>query len=73
MKKRDLKQVIIDQKEELKNIIKREKIIDREFLKTYKKNVSSEIIKVITGIRRCGKSIFSYQLLKDKNFCLYKF
>ena len=73
MKKRDLKQVIIDQKEELKNIVKREKIIDREFLKTYKKNVSSEIIKVITGIRRCGKSIFSYQLLKDKVFAYINF
>jgi len=73
MEKRDIKQVIIDQKDELRDITKREKIIEREFLKTYKKNMVSDIIKVITGIRRCGKSIFSYQLLKNKNFAYINF
>ncbi len=73
MEKRDLKQVIIDQKDELKNLVEREKIIDREFLTIYKRNISSDIIKVITGIRRCGKSIFSYQLLKDKDFAYINF
>jgi len=68
MEKRELKQVIIDQKDELKTLIKREKIIDREFLSTYKKHINSDMIKVITGIRRCGKSIFSHQLLKEKDF-----
>jgi len=73
MEKRDLRQLIIDQKGELKDLIKREKIIDREFLNRYKKNISSDIIKVITGIRRCGKSIFSYQLLRDKDFAYINF
>jgi len=68
MEKKDLKQVIIDQKDELKDLIKIERIIDREFLSKYKKHINSNIIKVITGIRRCGKSIFSYQLLKEKDF-----
>ncbi len=68
MERRDLKQVIIDQKDELKDLIKREKIIDREFLIQYRKHINSDIIKVITGIRRCGKSILSYQLLRDKDF-----
>jgi len=73
MEKRDLKQVIIDQKDELRDLIKREKIIDREFLNKYKKHISADIIKVITGIRRCGKSVFSYQLLKDKDFAYINF
>lgn len=73
MEKRDLKQVVIDQKDELKELVKRENIIDREFLSTYKKSINSDIIKVITGIRRCGKSVFSYQLLKDKDFAYINF
>lgn len=73
MEKLDLKQVIIDQKGELKNLIKREKIIEREFLDIYKKYVRSDIIKVITGIRRCGKSIFSQQLLSEQNFAYINF
>lgn len=73
MEKRDLKQVVIDQKDELKELVKRENIIDREFLSTYKKSISSDIIKVITGIRRCGKSVFSYQLLRDKDFAYINF
>lgn len=73
MEKKDLKQVVIDQKDELKELVKRENIIDREFLSTYKKSINSDIIKVITGIRRCGKSVFSYQLLRDKDFAYINF
>jgi len=73
MKKEDLKKIIIDQKQELENLSEREKIIDREILNNYKKQADSTIIKVITGIRRCGKSVFSYLLLKDKNFAYVNF
>jgi len=73
MEKRDLKDVIIDQKEELENLTKREKIIEREFFTIYKKQIDSDLVKVITGIRRCGKSVLSYQLLKHKNFAYINF
>jgi uncharacterized protein len=35
--------------------------------------VESTQIKVITGIRRCGKSVLSYQLLKNKHFAYVNF
>ena len=68
-----LKQIIIDQKEELKLIYEREKIIDREVLNKYKTFLKSGLIKVITGPRRAGKSILCYQLIKNKNFAYINF
>lgn len=68
-----LKQIIIDQEEELKAIFKEEKIIDRELLNKYSTFLKSGLIKVITGPRRAGKSILCYQLLKDKKFAYINF
>lgn len=68
-----LKQIIVDQKEELKSIFEKEKIIDREALNKYRSFLKSGLIKVITGPRRAGKSILCYQLLKDKKFAYINF
>lgn len=68
-----LKQIIVDQKEELKSIFEKEKIIDREALNKYRDFLKSGLIKVITGPRRAGKSILCYQLLKDKKFAYINF
>ncbi|MEA3369469.1 MAG: ATP-binding protein [Candidatus Ratteibacteria bacterium] len=68
-----LKQIIIDQKEELESIFNREKIIDRELLNKYRVFLKSGLIKVITGPRRAGKSILCYQLLKGKRFAYINF
>jgi hypothetical protein len=68
-----LKQIIVDQKEELKSVFEKEKIIDREVLNKYSAILKSGLIKVITGPRRAGKSILCYQLLKTKNFAYINF
>ena len=68
-----IKQIIVDQKEELKSIFENEKIIDREALNKYSAFLKSGLIKVITGPRRAGKSILCYQLLKDKAFAYINF
>ena len=68
-----LKQIIIDQKAELQNIYKKEKIIKREILDEYRNYIQSDQIKVITGPRRAGKSILCYQLLEDKDFAYINF
>jgi len=73
MELQDIKQVIIDQKKGLESYTKKERIIERELLKEYKKNILSNLIKVIQGIRRCGKSTLAYQLLQEKNFAYANF
>lgn len=69
----DIKQVIIDQKNDLKNILSKENIIERETLQHFKKHIESNLIKVILGIRRCGKSTLAYQLLLGKKFAYINF
>src|SRR3989338_6790147 len=69
----DIKQIIIDQKNELKDYALNEKLIQREALKIHGDHIKSPLIKVIQGIRRCGKSTLSYQLLKSENFAYVNF
>jgi len=73
VEKSKLKNVIIDQKEEIKSLSSRTKIIERSCFEKYKTYTESTQVKVIMGIRRCGKSILSYQLLKDKPFAYINF
>lgn len=73
MEKSKLKKAIIDQKEELELLSSRIKIIERSCFEKYKAYTESTQVKVIMGIRRCGKSILSYQLLKDKPFAYINF
>ncbi len=60
-----IKQILLEQKEEIKEIFK-EKIIAREIEPKIKELLETSLIKVIMGVRRCGKSTLAHQLLKDK-------
>ncbi|MBI5206524.1 MAG: ATP-binding protein [Candidatus Firestonebacteria bacterium] len=67
-----IKDIILKQKNEknkllAQNYIPREKINNRENL------VNNDLIKVITGPRRAGKSTFSLLLFKDKEFAYINF
>lgn len=64
----DLKRIIIDQREEIDRIMRREKIIEREIFEPSRKLAETDLIKVIKGIRRCGKSVFSFQLLGNRTY-----
>lgn len=72
MDKTQLKAVLIAQKREIEGILK-DNIINRELLESSRKYMDSNIIKVVTGIRRCGKSVFSFQLLKGRDFAYANF
>lgn len=69
----NIKQILIDQKEELKNTFQKKKIIEREFSHLYKTYLASPLIKVITGSRRSGKSTLCAQLLHSKDFAYVNF
>ncbi|MFH0973984.1 MAG: ATP-binding protein, partial [Candidatus Micrarchaeota archaeon] len=68
----DFKTVIREQKEELEEIERTEKIIPRDALREAKKFLGHPNILAVLGVRRCGKSVFSYLLAKEisgeKNF-----
>lgn len=59
--------IIYRQKVELERLLTK-KIIPREGVKESKKWLDNGLIKVITGPRRAGKSIYGLQLLAGENF-----
>lgn len=67
MKKEFIKEVLLEQKAEIELIFK-ERIIEREVLSFKDKFISSNLIKVIMGVRRCGKSVLAHQLLAGKRY-----
>ena len=70
---KEIQTIASDQKEEIQQIFTKECIIKREFLDNWKKSIDDNLIKVITGMRRSGKSIFSFQLLDKKEYAYINF
>lgn len=67
MNTEEIKKIVTDQQEEINEIFKKEKIIDRDLPKEKLTNfLKHPNILTITGARRSGKSILSTQLLKEK-------
>ena len=67
-----LKETILQQKKEKEEILSKNFVI-REKLNEARKVLHHDLIKVIVGPRRAGKSIFSLLLLKDKDFAYLNF
>ncbi|MBI4655385.1 MAG: ATP-binding protein [Elusimicrobia bacterium] len=64
----DFKTIIKEQIEDIKNIEKTENIIKREAINKAESFLRYPNALAVTGVRRCGKSIFSYLIAKNKNF-----
>ncbi|MCU0798475.1 MAG: ATP-binding protein [Candidatus Thermoplasmatota archaeon] len=64
----DIKEVLTDQRKDLLDMGSRERLIDREHLDDARNMLDHPNILVVTGVRRCGKSIFSYLIAKGENF-----
>ena len=73
MNVKNIQTIISDQREEIKRIFTEENIIKRETLHIWNKTIESNLIKVITGVRRSGKSIFSFQLLNEREYAYINF
>jgi len=69
----DFKSIIKEQREELEKIEKEEKIIERTYLEESKKLLKYPNILAVLGVRRSGKSIFSYLLAKQHKFAYINF
>jgi predicted AAA+ superfamily ATPase len=67
-----LKSIVLKQKEEKERLLSLP-YIERTKEKEAKKWLSSDLIKVILGPRRAGKSVFSLMLLKDHSFAYFNF
>lgn len=67
-----LKNTILQHKLEKEKLLSKEYIL-REKLSFAKKFLEGDLIKVITGPRRAGKSVFAALLLKNKDFAYLNF
>jgi len=67
-----IKNIILQHKKEKETLLYRTYVL-REKLSFAKNFLETDLIKVITGPRRAGKSVFASLLLKDKNFAYLNF
>ena len=63
-----IKSVIAEQEAEMIEKFKRENIIERENQSVVTGYLKPNIALIITGLRRTGKSVFSFSILKGENF-----
>ena len=67
-----IKNIVYQHKLEKENLISKEYVF-RENLDFAKKFIDSDLIKIITGPRRAGKSVAAFLLLRGKNFAYLNF
>ncbi len=67
-----LKDIVLQHKVEKEKLLSKSYVL-REKLDFARKFLDEDLVKVITGPRRAGKSVFSVLLLKDKNFAYLNF
>lgn len=67
-----INEILLNQKREKEKLLSG-KYVERKELAHVKNLTSQRLIKVILGPRRAGKSVFSFLLLKDKNFAYVNF
>jgi len=73
MNRDSVRRALIDQKEEINRIFKEETLIEREKLDEFTPFLNDKLIKVITGVRRSGKSVFSHLSLRNKKYAYINF
>ncbi|MFH0837589.1 MAG: ATP-binding protein [Candidatus Aenigmatarchaeota archaeon] len=69
----NITQAIRDQKQELMESFQNRRLIGRDVSKRVEKFLGSRLIKVVTGVRRSGKSVIIYMNMKDKKFAYMNF
>ena len=73
MDAKTIQAILRDQQRRHQRICNEKTIIERKDLNTWKKTMDSNLIKVVTGVRRSGKSVFSFQLLNNRTYAYINF
>jgi len=68
MNKTKAKEIILEQKREAENVLKDKAIIKREVEAKIDRSLKDNLVKVIIGVRRSGKSILAHRLLQNKTY-----
>ncbi len=68
-----LRGIVLEQREEMEEIFSVERIIEREAKAEARKFLKYPNILAILGARRCGKSIFAYQLFRGNVYAYINF
>ncbi|RLJ04886.1 MAG: hypothetical protein DRP18_04120 [Candidatus Aenigmatarchaeota archaeon] len=71
--KEAIREIVIEQREEMREIFEKEKIIEREMRNEAKRYIQVPNILAILGVRRCGKSMLSWEIFKDEKFSYINF
>ncbi len=69
----EIKSAIVDREDEILQKFEKENLIGREHFEEVQKAVSTDVALIITGVRRCGKSIFAFMLGKQKKYAYVNF
>jgi len=64
----EIKSVIVDREEEILQKFEKEQMMGREDGGRIKDMATTDIVLVITGVRRCGKSILAFMLGRDEKY-----
>lgn len=67
MEKTLIKQILLEQRTEITRLFEHG-IVERETLPLAMKALGANLAKIITGVRRCGKSVLSHQMLKNYSY-----
>lgn len=67
MEKMLIKQILLDQRAEITRLFEQD-IIEREALSFAKKALGAGLAKIVVGVRRCGKSVLTHQMLKGSSY-----
>ncbi len=62
-----IRQVVLDQREEIEILLKRCGVA-RECEKTLAQGLADNLIKIVTGVRRCGKSVLAHRVLRGQPY-----
>lgn len=73
MNKEHIKNVIVDQREDIANKLQHEKIIQRDGVETCGRYLNEPNVLLVSGLRRAGKSIFAHLMLKGKEYVFLNF
>ncbi|MDG6220718.1 MAG: hypothetical protein QCI38_04635 [Candidatus Thermoplasmatota archaeon] len=73
MARRTIRSLAYDQQEEWSKPLAENRVIDREIQGHWARYRENKLLKVVMGVRRSGKTVFSHQLLRGNEYAFANF